>query len=45
MCSASRVASTIHRWLALLMVIQTLFWFGSGLFFAMPQSNLCAASI
>jgi len=30
----TRVASTIHKWLALLMAIQILFWFVSGLFFA-----------
>ncbi|HEX8528072.1 PepSY domain-containing protein [Allosphingosinicella sp.] len=28
------MASTIHKWLALLMAIQILFWFVSGLFFA-----------
>lgn len=32
--SASRVSSVIHKWLALLMAIQILFWFVSGLFFA-----------
>jgi len=31
---ATRIASTIHKWLALLMAIQILFWFVSGLFFA-----------
>lgn len=31
----SRIASTIHKWLALLMAIQILFWFVSGLFFAL----------
>jgi hypothetical protein len=30
----TRLASTIHKWLALLMAIQILFWFVSGLFFA-----------
>ena len=30
----SKVASAIHKWLALLMAIQILFWFVSGLFFA-----------
>ena len=30
----TRIASTIHKWLALLMAIQILFWFVSGLFFA-----------
>ncbi|MGQ0558024.1 MAG: PepSY domain-containing protein [Sphingosinicella sp.] len=34
MSAASRVSSTIHKWLALLMAIQILFWFVSGLFFA-----------
>jgi hypothetical protein len=31
---ATRIASFIHKWLALLMAIQILFWFVSGLFFA-----------
>jgi PepSY-associated TM region len=30
----ARKAGTIHKWLALLMAIQILFWFVSGLFFA-----------
>ena len=30
----TRFAATIHKWLALLMAIQILFWFASGLFFA-----------
>jgi uncharacterized iron-regulated membrane protein len=30
----TRIASFIHKWLALLMAIQILFWFVSGLFFA-----------
>jgi uncharacterized iron-regulated membrane protein len=30
----TRIASAIHKWLALLMAIQILFWFVSGLFFA-----------
>ena len=30
----ARWASWIHKWLALLMAIQILFWFASGLFFA-----------
>jgi len=34
MSAAARVAGTIHKWLALLMAIQILFWFASGLFFA-----------
>jgi hypothetical protein len=32
--SAARVAGKIHKWLALLMAVQILFWFVSGLFFA-----------
>ncbi len=35
MSSMSRVAGKIHKWLALLMAIQILFWFVSGLFFAL----------
>lgn len=34
MVRATRLASTIHKWLALLMAIQILFWIASGLFFA-----------
>ena len=34
MSAASRVSGKIHKWLALLMAIQILFWFVSGLFFA-----------
>lgn len=34
MSVASRVAGKVHKWLALLMAIQILFWFVSGLFFA-----------
>jgi len=34
MSAASRVAGKVHKWLALLMAIQILFWFVSGLFFA-----------
>jgi hypothetical protein len=34
MSAAARVAGTVHKWLALLMAIQILFWFASGLFFA-----------
>lgn len=30
----TRIAAAIHKWLALLMAIQILFWFASGLFFA-----------
>ena len=30
----TRIASFIHKWLALLMAVQILFWFLSGLFFA-----------
>jgi hypothetical protein len=34
MSVAARIASKVHKWLALLMVVQILFWFVSGLFFA-----------
>jgi len=34
MSAAARVSGTVHKWLALLMAIQILFWFVSGLFFA-----------
>lgn len=34
MSTAARVASTVHKWLALLLAVQILFWFVSGLFFA-----------
>jgi len=34
MSAASRVSARIHKWLALVMAIQILFWFVSGLFFA-----------
>ena len=34
MSAASRVAGKVHKWLALLMAVQILFWFVSGLFFA-----------
>jgi hypothetical protein len=34
MSAASRLAAKIHKWLALLMAVQILFWFVSGLFFA-----------
>jgi uncharacterized iron-regulated membrane protein len=34
MSRASRIAGKIHKWLALLMAVQILFWFVSGLFFA-----------
>lgn len=34
MSKASRVAGKIHKWLALLLAIPFLFWFVSGLFFA-----------
>ena len=33
--SATRVASIIHKWLALILVVPVLFWFVSGLFFAL----------
>lgn len=34
MSVTARVAGKVHKWLALLMAIQILFWFVSGLFFA-----------
>jgi hypothetical protein len=34
MSATARIAGKVHKWLALLMVIQILFWFVSGLFFA-----------
>jgi uncharacterized iron-regulated membrane protein len=34
MSAASRVSAKVHKWLALVMAIQILFWFVSGLFFA-----------
>lgn len=34
MSAAARVAGKVHKWLAVLMAIQILFWFVSGLFFA-----------
>lgn len=34
MSATARVAGKVHKWLALLMAIQILFWFVSGLFFA-----------
>ena len=34
MSAAARVSGKVHKWLALLMAIQILFWFVSGLFFA-----------
>ena len=34
MSAASRVSGKVHKWLALLMVVPILFWFVSGLFFA-----------
>lgn len=34
MSAASKVAGKIHKWLALVMAVQILFWFVSGLFFA-----------
>lgn len=33
--SVTRIASTIHKWLALLLLLPILFWFASGLFFAL----------
>jgi uncharacterized iron-regulated membrane protein len=32
--SATRVASIVHKWLALVLLVPVLFWFVSGLFFA-----------
>ena len=34
MSAAARIAGKVHKWLALLLAIQILFWFVSGLFFA-----------
>ena len=34
MSASARIAGKVHKWLALLMAIQILFWFVSGLFFA-----------
>ena len=34
MSATARIAGKVHKWLALLMAIQILFWFLSGLFFA-----------
>jgi len=34
MPALTRLAGNIHKWLALLIAVQLLFWFGSGLFFA-----------
>jgi hypothetical protein len=34
MSAAARVAGKVHKWLALLLAVQILFWFVSGLFFA-----------
>jgi hypothetical protein len=33
--SPTRLAATVHKWLALLLVLPVLFWFVSGLFFAL----------
>ena len=33
--SITRTASTVHKWLALLLTLPILFWFSSGLFFAL----------
>jgi len=35
MSAAARISGKVHKWLALLMAIQILFWFVSGLFFAL----------
>jgi len=34
MSAAARISGKVHKWLALLMAIQILFWFASGFFFA-----------
>lgn len=34
MSAAARISGKVHKWLALLMAIQIVFWFVSGLFFA-----------
>jgi hypothetical protein len=34
MSASARISGKVHKWLALLMAIQILFWFVSGLFFA-----------
>ena len=34
MSAASRVSGKVHKWLALVMAVPILFWFISGLFFA-----------
>jgi len=34
MSAAARISGKVHKWLALVMAIQILFWFVSGLFFA-----------
>ena len=34
MSAASRVSGKVHKWLALVMAVPILFWFVSGLFFA-----------
>ena len=39
------LSAKIHKWLALLMAVQILFWFVSGLFFASSRSSGCAASM
>jgi hypothetical protein len=38
--SASTVASAVHKWLALALVVPVLFWFVSGLFFALAPIEM-----
>ena len=40
MSAAARISGKVHKWLALAMAIQILFWFVSGLFFAMVPIEL-----
>jgi hypothetical protein len=38
--TGASLSARIHKWLALLMAIQILFWFASGLFFALFPISL-----
>lgn len=38
--SVSTVASAVHKWLALMLVVPVLFWFVSGLFFALAPIGM-----
>lgn len=41
--SMTRVAAAVHKWLALVALIPILFWFASGLFFALsPIERVCS---